>query len=80
MVRAAKSFRFVPFADQNPPNIGNLNLQRAPVNLRTLVLPITMVPAAAAIERNQFIRKAMEMRDRMTDITWELKGNELIAL
>ena len=29
---------------------------------------------------NQMTRKAMEMRDRIADITWELTGNELIAL
>ncbi len=29
---------------------------------------------------NQTTRKAMEMRDRLADITWELTGNELIAL
>jgi DNA polymerase-3 subunit epsilon len=29
---------------------------------------------------NQTTRKAMEMRDRIADITWELTGNELIAL
>jgi len=29
---------------------------------------------------NQSTRKAMEMRDRIADITWELTGNELIAL
>lgn len=29
---------------------------------------------------NQSTRKAMEMRDRIAEITWELTGNELIAL
>lgn len=29
---------------------------------------------------NQTTRRAMEMRDRLADITWELTGNELIAL
>jgi DNA polymerase-3 subunit epsilon len=29
---------------------------------------------------NQTTRKAMEMRDHLADITWELTGNELIAL
>ncbi len=29
---------------------------------------------------NQTTRKAMEMRDRIAEITWELAGNELIAL
>ena len=29
---------------------------------------------------NQTTRKAMEMRDRLADITWELTGNELVAL
>jgi len=29
---------------------------------------------------NQDTRKAMEMRDRIAEITWELTGNELIAL
>jgi DNA polymerase-3 subunit epsilon len=29
---------------------------------------------------NQNTRKAMEMRDRIADISWELTGNELIAL
>ncbi|MFA6125729.1 MAG: exonuclease domain-containing protein [Bacteroidales bacterium] len=29
---------------------------------------------------NQTTRKAMEMRDRIADISWELTGNELIAL
>ncbi len=29
---------------------------------------------------NQSTRKAMEMRDKIADITWELTGNELIAL
>lgn len=29
---------------------------------------------------NQSTRKAMEMRDRIADITWELTGNELVAL
>ena len=29
---------------------------------------------------NQSTRRAMEMKDRLADITWELTGNELIAL